>query len=119
MPALPNCVQGAIVKSEYDIAERFSAATSSDSQFSISTITCHDLLVLSVRGDLDLMTGDRLIQTIDQALASGAKNMVIDMTMTEFLGAAGLTALDHGRRRIESASLLSRESTTRSWAKPQ
>jgi|GEM_PF-4225480 len=78
--------------------------TGAQSPFSIATVQDGDFFILAPWGDLDLLTVEKLIEAIHEALGDGVTDLVIDLSMTEFLGAAGLAALEYGCRRIKAVN---------------
>jgi anti-anti-sigma factor len=56
--------------------------------------------VVSVSGELDVVTAPALIHCVRRELDSGARSLVIDLEKVQFLGSAGLGAL------VESSSAL-------------
>ncbi len=51
--------------------------------------------VLHLKGDLDASTSDAFSAAANQAVAAGAKNILVDLTEVPFLSSAGIRAL-HG-----------------------
>jgi anti-sigma B factor antagonist len=54
--------------------------------------------VLSVGGEIDIATAPALTTAIDQALDTGASELWIDLSDTEFMDSAGIHALFEGER---------------------
>ncbi|MGW7533912.1 STAS domain-containing protein [Amycolatopsis sp. NPDC054798] len=49
--------------------------------------------VLTVRGEVDMVTAPLLTAAVDEALAAAPPVLVVDLAAVEFLASAGLTAL--------------------------
>ncbi|HKX76775.1 MAG TPA: STAS domain-containing protein [Acidimicrobiia bacterium] len=66
-----------------------------------------DWTVVKVDGEIDLATVEQLESAVDQALRSGATQLVIDLTGVTFLDSTGLRALlqTHGRMSDLGGSL--------------
>jgi anti-sigma B factor antagonist len=62
-----------------------------------------DFDVLSPRGELDLATYTQLRDRVNELLASGRTNLVVDLSETGFLDSTALGALIGGRRRAYAA----------------
>jgi anti-anti-sigma factor len=58
---------------------------------------------LRVRGELDLSTVPLLAAYVDDALASGPRSLVIDLTDTAFLDSSGARHLVHTAKRAAGA----------------
>jgi anti-sigma B factor antagonist len=56
--------------------------------------------VISLRGEFDLSTVDRLELAIDQAIQAGARDFVVDLSEVEFLDATTVHALLSGWKRV-------------------
>ena len=50
-------------------------------------------VVLTVHGDVDMLTAPLLTASVDEALAENPPVLVVDLAEVEFLASAGLTAL--------------------------
>lgn len=57
-----------------------------------------DVVVVSVAGEIDLLTAPALRERLSGLLATGPSRLVIDLTHTSFLGATALSVLIHARR---------------------
>lgn len=53
----------------------------------------HDLVVLAVEGEIDLLTTPQLEEAVTAALADSPRGLIIDLTKTAFLSSAGMGAL--------------------------
>lgn len=61
--------------------------------------------VLSVRGELDLLTAPHLSESIDAAVAEAMPSaLIIDLTAVPFLASVAMAVLVEAHRRIETAS---------------
>lgn len=52
-----------------------------------------DIVVLTVRGSVDLLTVPQLTQAVDDAVSALPAGLIIDLTHTEFLSSVGMSAL--------------------------
>jgi anti-sigma B factor antagonist len=57
-------------------------------------------IVLGVRGEIDMDTAAELVAAIDSAVQSGAHELWVDLSTTEFMDSTGLHALLDARRRL-------------------
>jgi anti-anti-sigma factor len=74
--------------------------------FTTSTVRQGNITILSVRGEIDLLSIDRLHQAIDAAFRGGTANLLVDLTKTTFLASAGLKALEQARERADTAGAM-------------
>ena len=84
-------------------------------RFSWRSSTRHDAheTVVSVAGELDILTIPRLATTLDDIVRRRHGDVVIDLTRTEFIDSLGLHALLNVQRRLaERARRLSRDLPT-------
>jgi anti-anti-sigma factor len=65
-----------------------------------------DVAVLSVAGDLDMLTSPQLGQALEQLLSREPRTVVVDLSEVTFLGSAGLAALVTAHQRAESPEVL-------------
>lgn len=80
------------------MAENPDAATNIPSQsgkndFDVSEKRVDQLLVLSVSGNLDMLSAPWLTEAIDAALAKSPSGLVVDLSRVDFLGSAGISVL--------------------------
>lgn len=61
--------------------------------FDIGKHQVDDALVLSVSGEVDMLSAPRLAEAIRAALAAGPPALVIDLSKVDFLASAGMTVL--------------------------
>lgn len=83
--------------------DRPTAAVSGDSAdqgLAITTEQRGQIVVLSVAGNVDMVTAPQLSHTITQALAGAPGGLIIDLTETDFLASAGMTALINAHTEI-------------------
>lgn len=59
----------------------------------IATVGHGDLVVLTVRGSVDLLTVPQLAQAVEDSVAGRPAGLIIDLTYTEFLSSVGMSAL--------------------------
>jgi anti-sigma B factor antagonist len=62
-----------------------------------------DRTVVEVGGEIDVYTAPQLRSALNDAVADGARHLVVDMTGTEFLDSTGLGVLVAGLKRVRSA----------------
>ena len=55
--------------------------------------------MLSVDGEVDIATAPALAAAIDQALSTGASELWVDLSRTEFMDSSGVHALFQGEHR--------------------
>ncbi|MFC4062592.1 STAS domain-containing protein [Planomonospora corallina] len=68
------------------------------------TVTDHPTItVITLDGELDLLTVDRLRRAIDQALERGRADLVVDAARLDFCDSHGLQALVEGLHRARAA----------------
>jgi len=60
------------------------------------------LRVIVVSGELDLFAAPELKEAISQALADDARDLIVDLTQTEFIDSSGLGALMLAMKRAQS-----------------
>ncbi|KAA8964266.1 STAS domain-containing protein [Mycobacterium sp.] len=67
--------------------------------FDVTETWVRRLAVVSVRGDVDMLSAPRLTEAIDSALAKEPHGLIIDLSRVEFLGSAGISVLmaAHGK----------------------
>src|SRR5689334_17023175 len=61
--------------------------------FDVGTHQAGRAVVLTVAGEVDMLTAPRLTQAIQAALAAKPAALVVDLSKVEFLASAGITAL--------------------------
>lgn len=74
---------------------------------SFEVIVTHrdSLVVLSVRGEVDLVTAPQLLESIDTVLSqTQPPGLIVDLTDVPFLASMGMTALVDASRRIGDAA---------------
>jgi anti-anti-sigma factor len=59
--------------------------------------------VLTLSGELDIGSAQILEDTLDEACAAGADELVLDLSGIDFMDSMGLRALLHGRRRCQAS----------------
>lgn len=65
-----------------------------------------DVAVLSVAGDLDMLTAPQLTESLHQVLDRRPRTVVVDLSKVDFLGSAGLAVLVTAHERAESRDSL-------------
>lgn len=59
------------------------------------------VLTVSLEGELDLATADRVREPLDKAVEAGTRRVVIDMLSCTFIDSTGLGVLLHCAKRLE------------------
>jgi anti-sigma B factor antagonist len=66
------------------------------------SVTAHpvppDVVVIMVRGEVDLLTGPLLLDALLAQLHGPGRQLIVDLTAVDFFGAAGLTVLATARQ---------------------
>jgi anti-sigma B factor antagonist len=62
-----------------------------------------DFVLLIVGGEIDFTTATVLSSALDDALAAGPNNVLVDMSGVTFIDSSGLTALIHGYKAATRA----------------
>jgi anti-sigma B factor antagonist len=65
-----------------------------------------DVAVLSVAGDLDMLTSPELAQALEEVLGREPRTVVVDLSEVSFLGSAGLAVLVTAHERAEPRDML-------------
>ncbi|ORM30640.1 STAS domain-containing protein [Williamsia sp. 1135] len=59
----------------------------------ILTVQHNELAILTVQGSIDVLTAPQLSDAVSSALSGEPRGLIIDLTSTEFLASAGMSAL--------------------------
>ncbi|WP_307797222.1 STAS domain-containing protein [Williamsia soli] len=59
----------------------------------ILTVQHKELAILTVQGSIDVLTAPQLSDAVSSALSGEPSGLIIDLTSTEFLASAGMSAL--------------------------
>lgn len=59
----------------------------------IVTAAREELVILTVQGNIDVLTAPQLSEAVNDALTGEPRGLIIDLTTTEFLASAGMSAL--------------------------
>ena len=59
-----------------------------------------DTRVISVAGEIHVTTAPEFSQRLNEAISSGTRGVVIDMSQVEFIDSTGLSVLLNGLRRV-------------------
>jgi anti-sigma B factor antagonist len=70
--------------------------------FAVAARTDGHLTVLDVAGELDMATAPLLGDAIDDAVASGAAEVSVDLTRTTFMDSSGLNLLLRTHARLDA-----------------
>ncbi|MFC5382353.1 anti-sigma factor antagonist [Aquipuribacter nitratireducens] len=68
----------------------------------LATRTVGDRTVVEVGGEIDVYTAPQLRSQLNDAVADGARHIVVDMTGTDFLDSTGLGVLVGGLKRVRT-----------------
>ena len=90
----------------YEDAARTSIPAQDWTPFAISTTKRKTVTILSVCGEIDLLTICPLRQAIDNAFDDDPAYLLVDLTRTTFLASVGLKALEQARARAESTGAM-------------
>ncbi|SRX95918.1 Anti-anti-sigma regulatory factor [Gordonia sp. KTR9] [Mycobacterium shimoidei] len=66
---------------------------SGKNDFDVSEKRVDELVVLSVSGNVDMLSAPWLTEAIDAALAKRPAGLVVDLSRVDFLGSAGISVL--------------------------
>lgn len=66
---------------------------SGSAALTVVTVEREKLAILTVRGNIDVLTAPQLSEAVTQAIAGQPRGLIIDLTSTDFLASAGMTAL--------------------------
>lgn len=70
--------------------------------FGVGVRAVGDATVISVTGDLDVLTAPRLRDQLIDVIDKGDRNLVVELTSCEFIDSSGLSALVTGLKRVRS-----------------
>lgn len=70
--------------------------------FHVDETWVKQLVVVSVSGNVDMLSAPWLTDAIESALAKSPNGMIVDLTRVEFLGSAGISVLMAAHGKIES-----------------
>lgn len=87
------------------MAENQPAASGSPPQsdkddFNVYETSVDGLVVVSVSGNVDMLTAPGLADALDSALAKKPNGLIVDLSKVEFLGSAGISVLMKTRDSI-------------------
>jgi anti-sigma B factor antagonist len=68
----------------------------------LATRTVGDRTVVEVGGEIDVYTAPQLRSQLNDAVADGARHIVVDMSGTDFLDSTGLGVLVGGLKRVRT-----------------
>jgi len=71
-------------------------------ELSLATRSVSDHVVLEIGGESDVYTAPRLRERLIEMVASGDKNIVVDLARVEFLDSTGLGVLVGAHRRLRA-----------------
>jgi anti-sigma B factor antagonist len=71
-------------------------------ELSLATRSVSDHVVLEIGGEIDVYTAPRLRERLIEMVASGDKNIVVDLARVEFLDSTGLGVLVGAHRRLRA-----------------
>ena len=67
--------------------------TAGTATLTVLTVARDELVILTVQGSIDVLTAPQLTGAVDAALTGEPRGLIIDLTATEFLASAGMSAL--------------------------
>lgn len=70
--------------------------------FHVDETWVKQLVVVSVSGNVDMLSAPWLTDAIESALAKSPNGMIVDLTRVEFLGSAGISVLMAAHGKVES-----------------
>jgi anti-sigma B factor antagonist len=73
-------------------------------QFQVTELHREGVIVLTVEGELDLLTAPKLAARLSQNLRGGEGDVVLDLRSAQFIDSAGLATLLNIRRRLQRRS---------------
>jgi anti-sigma B factor antagonist len=92
-------------------------ATLGVQRFETTAEIVNGVRVVAVRGELDIATSPRVRELLDDAASDGARPLVIDLGLCEFVDSTGLAALLHGAKPAQNGeshvAIVSREGDVR------
>jgi anti-anti-sigma factor len=74
-----------------------------ESAMSIVRVVRGQLAILTVEGTIDIVSAPQLSEAVHAALTSEVRDLIIDLSSTEFLASAGMTALVNAYEATTSA----------------
>ncbi|HET6963669.1 MAG TPA: STAS domain-containing protein [Acidimicrobiales bacterium] len=70
--------------------------------FEVGTRRGGERTVITVAGDLDVLTAPRLRDQLIEVIDEGSRHIVVDLTSCEFVDSSGLSALVTALKRVRS-----------------
>lgn len=80
-------------KSSHTVHVEERGFSSVQAALTVVTVAHHDVAILTVSGSLDVLTAPQLTEAVSDVLAGTPRGLIIDLSTTEFLASAGMTAL--------------------------
>jgi anti-anti-sigma factor len=74
-----------------------------ESAMSIVSVVRGQLAILAVEGTIDIVSAPQLSEAVHAALTGEVRDLIIDLSSTEFLASAGMTALVNAYEATTSA----------------
>lgn len=71
-------------------------------EFDITTEQAGDAQIISLQGEVDLYTAPEFKQQLLEAIATGAKEIIVDLSQTTFIDSTTLGILVSGVKRLRS-----------------
>ncbi|WP_316245463.1 STAS domain-containing protein [Gordonia sp. OPL2] len=73
----------------------------------MTVVSAHheELVIVTVQGSIDVLTAPELSAAVEAALSGQPRGLIIDLTTTEFLASAGMTALVAAHEAIAPTGL--------------
>jgi len=80
-------------------------STAGTATLTVVTVAHNELVILTVQGSVDVLTAPQLTEAVAEALTGEPRGLIIDLTTTEFLASAGMTALAAAHEAIAPTGL--------------
>jgi len=80
-------------------------STAGTATLTVVTVAHNELVILTVQGSIDVLTAPQLTEAVADALTGEPRGLIIDLTTTEFLASAGMTALAAAHEAIAPTGL--------------
>jgi anti-sigma B factor antagonist len=80
-------------------------STAGTATLTVVTVAHNELVILTVQGSIDVLTAPQLTEAVAEALTGEPRGLIIDLSTTEFLASAGMTALAAAHEAIAPTGL--------------
>jgi anti-anti-sigma factor len=89
---------------EHQDAAAGSPPQSDKDDFAAGETWVDQVAVVSVSGNVDMLTAPRFADAIDSAIAQSPSGLIVDLSKVEFLGSAGISVLVKAHDSIRSST---------------